>query len=370
MNFDFSDDQKLLQQTARDYLTEQAPLTVCREILEGDQPFKKELWNGAAEMGWLGTVIPEEYGGAGFGHLELAMIAEELGRSLAPIPFGSSVYLATEALIKAGSDTQKQTYLPKLANGEQIGTFAFTEKPGQNDVESITAKVAGGQLSGTKMPVADGDVADFAVVAALGDKGLSLYLVDLDQSGVRRTPLQALDPSRSIARLDFDNAEATLLGEEGQGAALASNLLDRAAVLMAFEQLGAAQACFEATREFTLGRYAFGRPIASFQAIKHRLADMWCELEMARSNAYYGAWALSGEEPELPMAACIARIQATEALDLISLEMIQMHGGVGYTWEYDCHLFYRRAKALGAALGSLAAWKDKLVDRIQATPES
>ena len=369
MNFDFSDDQKLLQQTARDYLAENAPLSVCREILEGDQPFKKELWNGAAEMGWLGTVIPEEYGGAGFGHLELAMIAEEVGRSLAPIPFSSSVYFATEALIKAGSEDQKKKYLPKLANGEAIGTFALTEKPGQNDVESIAAKVAGGKLSGTKMPVSDGDIADFAVVAALGDKGLSLYLVDLDIEGVTRTPLKALDPSRSIAKLDFDNAEAELLGEEGQGAALTSTLLDRAAVLMAFEQVGAAQACFEATREFTLGRYAFGRPIASFQAIKHRLADMWCELEMARSNAYYGAWALSGEEAELPTAACIARIQATEALDLISLEMIQMNGGVGYTWEYDCHLFYRRAKALGAALGSLVAWKDKLIDRIESDPD-
>ena len=138
---------------------------------------------------------------------------------------------------------------------------------------------------------------------------------------------------------------------------------------MAFEQLGAAEACFEGTKEFTLGRYAFGRPVGSFQAIKHRLADMWCELELARSNAYYGAWALSGDEPELPVAACISRIQATEALDLISEEMVQMHGGVGYTWEYDCHLFYRRAKALGSVLGSCAAWKDKLVDRVDANEE-
>ena len=364
MNFDFSDDQKLLQQTARDFLAEHSPLSVCREILEGDKPYAADLWKGAAEMGWQGAVIPEEYGGAGFGHLELAMIAEEVGRALAPIPFGPSVYFATEAILKAGSDAQKKKYLPALASGEAIGTFALTEKPGQNDVEGVAAKVAGGKLNGSKMPVIDGDVATFAVVAAQGDKGLSLYLVDLDASGVKRTPLKSFDPSRSVAQIDFADTPAELLGEDGKGAELAAAVLDRAAVLMAFEQLGAAQACFDGTKDFTTGRYAFGRPVASFQAIKHRLADMWCELELARSNAYYGAWALSNEDDELGVAACIARIQATEAFDLISEEMIQMHGGVGYTWEYDCHLFYRRAKALGAALGSAAAWKDKLVDRI------
>lgn len=364
MNFDFSEDQKLLQQTARDYLEAHAPLSVCREIVESDEPYQKALWKGAAEMGWLGTVIPEEHGGAGFGHLELAVIAEEIGRSLAPIPFGPSVYFATEAILKAGSGDQQKRYLPRLASGEAIGTFALTEKPGQNDVEAVAAKVSAGKLSGTKMPVLAGDVAHFAVVAAQGDKGLSLYLVDLEGSGVRRTALQAFDPSRSVARIDFDGAAAELLGEEGRGAELAAHLLDRAAVLTAFEQVGAAQAAFEDTKAFTQGRYAFGRPIASFQAIKHRLADMWCELELARSNAYYGAWALSGEEPELGVAACIARIQASEALNLISEEMIQMHGGVGYTWEYDCHLFYRRAKALAALLGSPAAWKDKLIDRL------
>ena len=369
MNFDFSDDQKLLQKTARDYLAEHSPLAVCRKILESDQPYERPLWKGAAEMGWLGTVIPEEYGGAGFGHLELAVIAEEIGRALAPIPFSSSVYVATEALLKWGSAEQKKRLLPKLANGEAIGTFAFTEKAGQNDVEAIAAKVSGGQLSGSKLPVTDGDVASFAVTAALGDKGLSLYLVDLAGKGVARKALRGFDPSRSVARVDFDGARVEPLGTEGRGAEQAAHLLDRAAVLMAFEQLGAAQACFDATKAFTLGRYAFGRPVASYQAIKHRLADMWCELELARSNAYYGAWALSNEQPELGVAACIARIQASEALNLISEEMIQLHGGVGYTWEYDCHLFYRRAKALASALGSPAAWKHKLVDRIDTNDE-
>ena len=366
MNFDFSDDQKFLQQTARDYLAEHSPLSACREILETDKPYADDIWKGAAEMGWQGAVIPEEFGGAGFGHLELAMIAEEIGRSLAPIPFASSVYFATEAILQAGSEDQKKNYLPSLASGETIGTFALTEKAGQNDVENVEASVADGLLTGTKFPVVDGDIANFAVVAAQGDDGLSLYLVDLEGDGVQRESVTSFDPSRSMARIEFAAAPAELIGEAGGGAALTSHLLDRAAALMAFEQLGTAQACFDITKEFTTGRYAFGRPIASFQAIKHRLADMWCELELARSNAYYGAWALSNEDDELDVAACIARIQASEALEQISVEMIQMHGGVGYTWEYDCHLFYRRAKLLAAVLGTPAHWKDKLVDRIQA----
>ncbi len=366
MNFDFSDDQKFLQQTARDYLAEHSPLSACREILETDKPYADDIWKGAAEMGWQGAVIPEEFGGAGFGHLELAMIAEEIGRSLAPIPFASSVYFATEAILRAGSEDQKKNYLPSLASGETIGTFALTEKAGQNDVENVEASVSDGLLTGTKFPVVDGDIANFAVVAAQGDGGLSLYLVDLDGDGVQRDPIKSFDPSRSMARITFDGAPADLLGEAGGGGELTSHLLDRAAALMAFEQLGTAQACFDITKEFTTGRYAFGRPIASFQAIKHRLADMWCELELARSNAYYGAWALSNEDDELDVAACVARIQASEALEQISIEMIQMHGGVGYTWEYDCHLFYRRAKLLAAVLGTPAHWKNKLIDRIQA----
>jgi len=364
MNFDFSDDQKLLQQTARDYLDDHSPLSVCRQILESDAPYAEALWKGAAEMGWQGAVIPEEYGGAGFGYLELALIAEEIGRALAPIPFSSSVYFATEAILRFGSDDQKKKMLPGLASGDVIGTFALVEKPGQQATEAVEARVTGGKLTGTKAPVCDGDVATFAVVAAQGDGGLSLYLVDLTGDGVKRSPIEAFDPSRSMARVEFDGAPAELLGQAGRGAEQAASLLDRAAVLMAFEQLGAATRCFELTKQFTEGRYAFGRPIASFQAVKHRLADLYCEVELARSNCFYGAWALEGDEPELPVAACISRVQASEAFNKTSIEMIQFYGGVGYTWEYDCHLFYRRARALAAALGTPNSWRDKLVDRV------
>ncbi|MFQ5418494.1 MAG: acyl-CoA dehydrogenase family protein [Myxococcota bacterium] len=366
MNFDFSDDQKLLQHTAKEFLAEHAPLSVCREILESDTPYSQSLWKGAAELGWLGTVIPEQYGGAGFGHLELAVVAEEVGRALAPIPFSSSAYLATEAILRYGSDEQKHEHLPRLASGECIGTFAIGEKPGQNGVEQSEARCENGRLSGAKVPVTDGGAADLAVVAAQGDGGLSLYLVSLTGDGVERTAIRSLDPSRSAARLVFDGAPAQLLGEAGKGAEIADAILDRAAVLLAFEQLGGASRAFEITREFVLERYAFGRPIGSFQGIKHRLADLWCEIELARSNCYYGAWALSNEDEALGVAACLARVQASKAFDLAGVEMIQLHGGVGYTWEYDCHLFYRRARWTAVALGNSDSWREKLISRLEA----
>jgi acyl-CoA dehydrogenase len=366
MNFDFSEEQKLLQKTTRDYLDAHAPLSVCRQVLESDATHSAELWKGAGEMGWLGAAVPEAYGGAGFGHLELALIAEELGRALAPIPFSSSVYLATEALLLAGSEAQKERELPRLAAGERIGTFALAERPGRISSSGIQTRFEKGRVSGTKLPVPDGDLAGLALVLATSGEGLSLVLVDLDGEGVERTALRSIDPSRAQAKLHFDGAPGELLGKAGAGFELTRRVLDRAAVLMAFEQLGGAQRAFEITRDFTLGRYAFGRPVASFQAVKHRLADLYVALELARSNAYYGAWALSHDSPELPVAACGARISACDAFELAGKEIIQLHGGVGFTWEYDCHLFYRRAKLLGLALGSASEWRDKLIGRIEA----
>lgn len=362
MNFDFSDEQKLLQQTARDYLDANSPLATCREILEGDQPYAAELWKGAAEMGWQGAVVPEQYGGAEFGHLELAMIAFEVGRALAPIPFGPSVYVATEAVLRFGSDAQKKAMLPRLADGSAIGTFAFTEKAGQNAVANVEATVSAGVLHGTKLPVPDGDVANLAIVAAREGGSLGLYLVDLDREDVTREPLDSFDMSRSQAKLVFDGAAVEKL--EGADEAGIARLLDVAAVLQAFEQVGAAERALEITKEFILGRYAFGKPIAANQAIKHRMADLWCKVELARSNAYYAAWALSTDDPELATAAAIARISACEAFEDTTVEMIEFHGGVGYTWEYDCHLFYRRAKLLSSQLGTPKYWKNLLIDRL------
>lgn len=370
MNFDFSDDQKMLQQTVRDFLDSSSPLGVCRSVLEGKQLYSKEVWQGAAELGWLGTTIPETYGGAGFGHLELAVIAEEVGRALAPIPFASTAYLAVEALRLAATEEQKQQLLPAIATGERVGTVAIAERPGQNGVAGVEASFDGGTLSGTKQPVLDGQAADFAIVVAREGQGLSWVLVDIGADGVQRRSLDSFDPSRPLARLDFAKTPAVRLGAAGAGGELTERLLDRGAVLMAFEQLGSAARAFEITRTYTLERYAFGRPIASFQAIKHNLADLWCAIELARSNCYYGAWALSNDDPELGVAACLARISASEAFDRVARDMIQLHGGVGYTWEFDCHLFYRRSKLLSSILGTPASWKDKLVTRIEAKGEA
>jgi hypothetical protein len=371
MNLEFSEDQKFVQHSARDFLAKNAGLDVCRKVLESKSAtLDPTLWKGVAEMGWLGAVIPEDHGGAGLGYLELVLIAEEIGRSLAPIPFGSSVYLATEAILLFGSDAQKKTWLPRLASGEIAGTFAFAEGAGEADAASVATRFAGGKLAGTKVPVLDGEGAGVAVVVAKGAKGPVLALVDLSASGVVRSRLESFDPSRSVAKIVFQEAAAELLGSEAKGAAQLDRLLDRAAVMMGFEQIGGATRAFEITREFTLGRYAFGRPIASFQAVKHRLAELYAKIEIARSNGYYAAWALSTDSEELSLAACGFRAAASDAFELAAEEMIQLHGGVGFTWEYDCHFFYRRAKWLSAALGTPSAWREKLIQRLEAKSAS
>lgn len=370
MNFDFSDDQKMLKAQARKFLTDKCSTKVVRAVLESDQPYDRSLWKGIAEMGWLGTAIPEEHGGLGLGYLELCVIAEELGRAAAPVPFSSSVYLATEAILLAGSAEQKAKYLPKLASGEIIGTFAFAEGAQQPTPKSMAATFKGGKLDGRKWPVPDGDIADIAIVVAksadgAGDRGLSLAIVDLKDKGVERTVLKTLDPSRSHAEIVFNGATAEALGGAGAGWQLTRNVLDRAAILMAFEQLGGADVCLDMAKHYALNRYAFGRKIGSFQAIKHKLADMYVGNELARSNAYFGAWALSTGAAELPEAAAGARISASDAFHFASKENIQTHGGMGFTWELDCHLYYRRAKLLGLALGATRVWKDRLVTHLE-----
>jgi acyl-CoA dehydrogenase len=367
VNFDFSPDQRSLRDQARKFLAEQASSARVRRILEGAAPYDAELWRGMGEMGWIGTAIPEAHGGAGFGYLELCVIAEELGRSLAPTPFSSTIYLAAEALLLAGSETQKKRWLPRIAQGNAMGCFALAEGAHAATAGNLTTRADGGQVTGTKLPVMDGDVADFAVLAAAEPGGRTgLFLVDLKDAGVTRTPLTTVDPTRSHARLVFDGAAAEPLGAPGAGWPLVERLLDRAAVLVAFEQLGGAQAALDMAREYALGRFAFGRQIASFQAIKHKLADMYVAVELARSNAYYGAWALSKDAPELPVAAATARVAATDAYYQAAKENIQVHGGMGFTWEFDCHLHYRRAKLTGLMLGSARRWKDLLVARLEA----
>ncbi|MFZ3008496.1 MAG: acyl-CoA dehydrogenase family protein [Phenylobacterium sp.] len=365
MNFDFSDEQKQLRDEARKFLADRCSPAAVRAILEGPEPYDRALWKGLGEMGFLGAAIPEEYGGVGLGHLELCVIAEELGRANAPVPMASSIYLAAEALMLSGTQAQKSAWLPKLASGAAVGTLALGEGVGRVTERSIKAQVTGGKLSGVKMPVADGDVADVAVVVARDGKGVSLYLADLAGAGVTREVLETIDPTRSQARIVFDQAPVELLGEAGQGWRLVSDLLDRAAVLMAFEQVGGSDRALEMARDYALERMAFGRQIGSFQAIKHMLADMYVAATLARSNAYYGAWALSTGSAELPVAAATARVSATQAYQHCAKNNIQVHGGMGFTWAFDCHLFYRRANALALALGSQTTWEDLLIERLR-----
>lgn len=365
MNFDFSDDQKQLRDQARRFLADRCPPAAVRAVLEGDQSYDAGLWKGLAEMGFLGAAIPEAYGGVGLGHLELCVIAEELGRALAPVPVVSSIYQAAEALMLAGTEEQKQAWLPKLASGETIGTMALAEGIGRAAEKSVKATVSGGKLSGVKSPVADGDIADLAIVAAREGGKVSLYLVDLTGAGVTRETLDSIDPTRGQAALTFKDAPAQLLGVAGDGWRLASEVLDHAAVLVAFEQVGGSDRALEMGRDYALDRMAFGRPIGSFQAVKHLLADMYVSATLARSNAYYGAWALSTGSAELPVAAATARVSATQSFQHCAKNNIQVHGGMGFTWAFDCHLFYRRSNGLALALGSQSTWEDLLIDRLR-----
>ena len=325
MNFDYSDDQKFLKEEARKFLAARCSTAAVRKVLDDEAvSFDAALWKGVAEQGWLGAAIPEEHGGLGLGHVELCVIAEELGRAVAPIPFASTVYFLAEAVMVAGSAEQKADLLPKIAAGEIIGCFATSEGPGPTTPSSLSASVDGGKLSGPKIPVTDG-----------------------------------------VAKITVAGAPATRLGAAGEGFALTEQVFDRAAILLAFEQLGGADACLAMAKDYALNRYAFGRTIASYQAIKHKLADIYVKNELSRSNAYYGAWALNTGASELPVAASAARIAASEAFWFASKENIQTHGGIGFTWEMDCHLYYRRSRQLSLVAGAPRVWKERLVSHLE-----
>ena len=367
MNFDYTDDQKALKEEARRFLAAASPLTVARAVLENPRDgYDVALWARIVEQGWCGATIPESYGGLGLGYVELCALAEELGRAVAPVPFASSIYFFAEALLLAGSGDQKAELLPLVASGEMIGTLAVSEGPGVLTDARMSAKVSGGNLTGVKLPVADGMAAGRAIVLAQGEGGLSFYLVDLTGNCVSREAVSSIDPTRGAARISFDGAPVELLGKAGSGLETLHRIQERGAILLAFEQLGGADRCLEMARDYALERYAFGRPIGSYQAIKHKLADVFVKNEVARANAYYGAWALSTGAPELPVAAAAARVAGSAAYWMAAKEMIQTYGGIGVTWEADCHFFYRRARHLGLVIGAPREWKRRLADGLEA----
>lgn len=355
----------------RRFLAAHSGREVLRAVVDSPDKIDHALWRAVVELGVPGLAIPEVWGGTGAGDIDQCAVAEEFGRSLAPVPLSSSIHLAAGFLLAGGSDSQKSRYLPELAAGRLIGTFALAEGVGPLCASSVRATVERGRLCGVKLPVPDGAIADFAIVAARDatsgpGQPVGLYLVDLGASGVVRRPVETIDLLQGHACLEFSGAPVEPLGADEEGWAILARTLDRAAVLTAFEQLGGAERSLELARDHALERRAFGRAIGSFQAIKHRLADLYVATTLARSNAYYGAWALATAPAELPRAAATARVSATEAFLQCARECIQVHGGMGFTWDLDCHLFYRRANAQGVVLGGMEYWEQRLIDALVA----
>ena len=365
MNLDFSDDQKFLKEEARKFLEKEETLARNRSVLESNNKVDEDLWNKIVELGWTGIRIPEKYDGLGLGHLELCVVAEELGRFLAPVPFSSSVYLFTETIINFGSETIKQAILPKLVTGEIVGTLAVTEALMAPSKNNITLSCKDGLLNGKKIAVPDAEIATHAIVIAKTDQGTSLQLVDLSSKGISIEHQENIDESRGYFSISFEDVESELIGDEINGWDLYESIINQAAVLFSYEQVGGSQAALDMAINYAQERYAFGRPIGSFQAIKHKLADMYIALTLAKSNCYYAAWALSTNASDLPTASATARVSSTKAFQLCSKENIQTHGGNGFTWEYDCHMFYRRSKLLSLNIGSLSNWKEKLVTSLE-----
>ena len=365
MNLDFSDDQKFLKEEARKFLEKEEALARNRSVLESNNKVDEDLWNKIVELGWTGIRIPEKYDGLGLGHLELCVVAEELGRFLAPVPFSSSVYLFTETIINFGSEAIKQAILPKLVTGEIVGTLAVTEALMAPSKDNITLSCKDGLVNGKKIAVPDAEIATHVIVTAKTDQGTSLQLVDLSSKGISIEHQENIDESRGYFSISFEDVESKLIGDEINGWDLYESIVNQAAVLFSYEQIGGSQAALDMAINYAQERYAFGRPIGSFQAIKHKLADMYIALTLAKSNCYYAAWALSTNASDLPTACATARVSSTKAFQLCSKENIQTHGGNGFTWEYDCHMFYRRSKLLSLNIGSLSNWKEKLVTSLE-----
>ncbi|MGE0830245.1 MAG: acyl-CoA dehydrogenase family protein [Hyphomonadaceae bacterium] len=366
MNFDYSPEQKELRDAARKFLEGKSPTSVARRVLDdASLSFDADLWREIAAQGWIGAAIPEQYGGLGLSRVDLCAIAEELGRALAPTPFASTVYFVAEGIEQFGTEAQKQKWLPAIASGDVIGCLATAERPGPLTADAISCAASRQKIRGAKLPVIDGAIADIALVLADEGGKKSLFIVDLKASGVSREALQTIDPTRGAAKIVFEGASAERLGETGAGMEQVQHILDRAAVYLAFEQIGGADRALEMARDYALSRYAFGRPIGSFQAIKHKLADVYVKNELARSHAYYGAWALASDASALPEAAAAARVSASEAFWLAAKENIQTHGGMGFTWAMDCHLYYRRAQHLALAAGAPAVWRERLVAQLE-----
>ncbi|MGE0699323.1 MAG: acyl-CoA dehydrogenase family protein, partial [Hyphomicrobiaceae bacterium] len=355
----------------RRFLEDHSPTTEVRRLMATAEGYDPAVWQQlAGDLGLTAVHIPEAYGGQGFGVSELAIAVEEMGRALLCAPYFASTVLAATAILKAGTEAQKKALLPGIASGKTIATFAFTEDNGRWDADGVatTATAAGGKfrLDGTKSFVVDGATAGLIVVLARrpgtsGAEGLSLFTVRADATGLTRKPLESMDPTRKLARLTLSGVEAELLGTEGQAAKPVEETLAIAAICLANEMVGGAERLRESAIEFANMRYQFGRPIASFQSLKHKAADMLLEVELAKSAAYYAAAAVDEADAEWPALASLAKAAASDTYMQTAIHTVQIHGGIGFTWDNDTHLWFKRAKSSEVFLGGAAYHRERLM---------
>jgi alkylation response protein AidB-like acyl-CoA dehydrogenase len=368
MNFAFTEEQEELRNVVRSFLEDKSPESAVRELMETDDGYDKAVWSQMAEqLGLQSLTIPEEFGGQGFSHVELGIVLEEMGRALLCAPYYSTVVLAANALMQSGNEDAKKQHLPGIADGSTIATVAIAEASGKWNPDGIQmeATESGGSwtLTGEKMFVTDGATANLIIVAARANGGIHLFTVDGDASGLTRESLSTMDQTRKQARLTFDNTPATHLADTNDFAML-STILDLAVVGLANEQVGGAQFVLEMAVQYAKDRVQFGRPIGSFQAIKHKCADMLLEVESAKSAAYYASWCASEMNDELPSVASLAKAYCSEAYFHCAAENIQIHGGIGFTWEHPAHLYFKRAKSSELLFGDPAYHRELLAQRI------
>ena len=369
MNFAFSEEQEELRKVVKDFLNNKSSEATVRELMETESGYDPAVWSQMGEqMGLQGLIIPEEFGGSGYSYVELIVVLEEMGRRLLCAPYFSTVVLAANTLLHSGDDAAKADLLPGIASGETIATLAFTEPNGKWDASGIEAQATrsgdGWVINGTKSFVLDGHTASLILVAARTGDAISLFAVEGGASGLTRSALSTMDQTRKQAKLEFTDVPARLIGTEGEGWTVLERVLDIAAVALAAEQVGGAQECLEMAVQYAKDRVQFGRPIGSFQAIKHKCADMLLEVESAKSAAYYAGWCASELNDELPSVASLAKSYCSEAYFHTTAENIQIHGGIGFTWEHPAHLYFKRAKSSELLFGDPTYHRELLAQRI------
>jgi alkylation response protein AidB-like acyl-CoA dehydrogenase len=376
MEFAFSDEQDQFRAVVRRFLADKSPTAAVRRLMETEAGYDAAVWTQLArDLALTGIDIPEDYGGAGFGPVELGIAMEEQGRALLCAPFFSTCVLAAGAIARAASAEQQSQLLPRIASGELRAALAVTEPNGRWDAGGVcaiaTAGADGWRIDGTKSYVVDGATAQLLVVVArapdsTGESGLSFFVVDPDSPGVTRTPLTTLDPTRKQARIELHRTPAQLLGEAGAGARPLAQTFDHAAIALANEMVGGAQRLLDSAVEYAKVRVQFGRPIGSFQAIKHKCADMLLDVELAKSAAYFAAQAEAAGDPETASLAALAKAAAADAYVRAAANTIQIHGGTGFTWDHDTHLWFKRAKSSEVLLGDPNHHRELMLQRMEA----